>query len=198
MFLEVNQKLFRLINELGKEYVSFNPAFVFIAEYMVAILAVCLLIYWFSGSRRNRLMVISCCVSFLVAEVLGKLSGSVYSNQQPFAELENVNKLIDKTVGNSFPSDHTILFFSITVSIWLFRRRYSFLWIVVALLVGISRIWVGVHYPADVLFGAFIASISAVFTYFMMKKATFMERILNFYEKKERTLLQRKSNSKNL
>jgi len=86
------------------------------------------------------MMVLCGITTFLLSEIIGKIAGKIHSNNQPFAELENVNKLIEKAVNNSFLSDHTILFFSICVSFCLFKRSWGSLWIVLAALVGISRI----------------------------------------------------------
>ncbi len=68
-------------------------------------------------------MVIQAMVAFVIAEVIGKIAGKFHLNYQPFAVLPNVNKLVDHAVDNSFPSDHTILFFSICFSFWLVRKK---------------------------------------------------------------------------
>ena len=57
------------------------------------------------------MMVIQAMVAFVIAEVIGKVAGKFHLNYQPFAVLPHVNKLVDHAVDNSFPSDHTILFF---------------------------------------------------------------------------------------
>lgn len=57
------------------------------------------------------MMIIQAIVAFVTAEIIGKLAGKLHLNYQPFAAFPNVNKLVDQAVDNSFPSDHTILFF---------------------------------------------------------------------------------------
>ncbi len=110
-FSQFNIDIFRAINDLGKQYSFLNPTIVFLAEYMVYILALIILAYWFIGSRKSRMMVIQAMVAFVIAEVIGKVAGKFHLNYQPFAVLPHVNKLVDHAVDNSFPSDHTILFF---------------------------------------------------------------------------------------
>ena len=51
-FSQFNIDIFRAINDLGKQYSFLNPAIVFLAEYMVYILALIILTYWFIGSRK--------------------------------------------------------------------------------------------------------------------------------------------------
>ncbi|MGG2016439.1 undecaprenyl-diphosphatase [Bacillus sp. S10(2024)] len=195
-FLEENINLFRMINDLGKQYPYLNPAMVFIAEYMVFFLALSVVLIWFTRNKQNRIMIVCATITFVFAEIIGKIAGKFHSNNQPFAELTNVNKLIEKIVDNSFPSDHTILFFSFCVSFWLFRKGWWFLWGILASLVGISRIWVGVHYPADVLVGVIISIISSLTVYFVVPKLSLTQKLLGCYEKYEQGVLSSLTKSK--
>jgi len=90
-----------------------------------------------------------------------------------------------KRINNSFPSDHTILFFSFCMSLWLLKKGKWILWILLAILVGISRIWIGVHYPLEVIVGALIGIISAIIIYFTLSKLTLRERNYRLLEKLE-------------
>jgi undecaprenyl-diphosphatase len=190
---EINVSLFRMVNNLGKDMIFLNPAMKFIAEYLVIMLVMGIVFYWFSGPKNNRIMVICGSFTFLLAEIVGKLAGKLYSNNQPFAELENVNKLMGHEIDNSFPSDHTILFFAFCISFYLFKRKTGLLWVIAAFLVGFSRIWVGVHYPADVIAGAVISIIAALFVYRAVPKNRFIGNMLRIYEKGENLVLPTKS-----
>ncbi|WP_108670992.1 undecaprenyl-diphosphatase [Peribacillus acanthi] len=190
---EINIQYFRAINDLGKEFDIFNPLFLVTAEYTVYLLALALLVFWISGQQHNRMMVMSAGASFIVAEIFGKIAGLFHSNFQPFAELADVNQLVEKGVNNSFPSDHTILFFSICFSILFFRKKLGSLFVMLALCVGLSRIGVGVHYPADVFVGAVIGIISAYIAFRVVPQLGIFKWLLNTYEKGERFLVSGKS-----
>ncbi|KMY55831.1 bacitracin ABC transporter permease [Bacillus sp. FJAT-27231] len=196
-FYEVNVELFRMTNNLGNHFTYLNPAMTFTAEYMVFFLALSIILFWFMRSETNRMMIVCGAITLAVAEVLGMLAGKVHSNHQPFAELANVNKLIGHAVDNSFPSDHTILFFSFCMTFYLFKKRGRILWLLLAVLVGFSRIWAGVHYPADVFAGAAISVFTAVLVYWGVPKLSFIKRLLVMYERGERRILPVKSNSRN-
>lgn len=195
-FSQFNIDSFRAINDLGKQYSFLNSTMIFLAEYMVYIFALIILAYWFTRSRKNRMMVIQAMFAFVIAEVIGKIAGKFHLNYQPFAVLPDVNKLVDHAVDNSFPSDHTILFFSICFSFWLVRKKTGWLWLILALCVAISRIWVGVHYPFDVAIGALIGCISAVFSYWLVPKLSFIRQLLTQYERVEKHVLPSKNKSK--
>lgn len=167
---DINVELFRLINDLGKEFTALNPVMIFIAEYVLYAAGLSLIFFWFYKSPNNRIMVICGLVTVVVAEVVGKLAGMIHSNLQPFAELTNVNQLVEKSVGNSFPSDHTIIVFSLFITFCLFQRGWGYLWVVLATLVGVSRIWVGVHYPGDVLAAILISALCSIAVYLAVPK----------------------------
>ncbi|MFI5533179.1 phosphatase PAP2 family protein [Kitasatospora sp. NPDC051853] len=54
----------------------------------------------------------------------------------------------------SFPSSHTVIAFASAAALWSVWRGLGRLCLVAALLMAASRVWVGVHYPHDVLAGA--------------------------------------------
>ncbi|MBT2218016.1 undecaprenyl-diphosphatase [Virgibacillus dakarensis] len=195
---EINVDLFRMVNDLGKQYTYLNPAMSFIAEYMVFFLAFGVIVYWFTRRKQNRMMVICATIAFVIAEFMAEIAGKIHSNNQPFAELPHVNKLIGHAVDNSFPSDHTILFFAFCVTFLLFKKRFGFLWIALALCVGFSRIWVGVHYPGDVVVGATLSLLSAVIAYLVVPKLHLFEKLLRIYEKGERLILPTKKKSRDI
>ncbi|CAN2254642.1 Bacitracin transport permease protein BcrC [Bacillus subtilis] len=195
-FSEQNITAFRAVNDLGKEYPFLNSAMIILAEYAVFILALVMLVFWFTRNYKNRMMVIQAGVAFIIAEIMGKIAGQFYSNNQPFAVLPNVNKLVDHAVDNSFPSDHTILFFSISFSFWLVHKKTGWIWIIFALSVAISRIWVGVHYPFDVAAAAIFGILSAILSYWIVPRLALVKRVLTIYEKGEGYILPRKERSK--
>ena len=72
--------------------------------------------------------------------------------------------LVDERDPNSFPSGHTCAAFAAGMS-WvraLPRRWMRVLSAVLAVCMGLSRLYVGVHYPSDVLAGAVIGSLAAL------------------------------------
>ncbi|PLS14776.1 undecaprenyl-diphosphatase [Bacillus sp. M6-12] len=186
-FTDSNVAMFRFINDLSKQHEYLNPIFEFLAEYMVYFLGVALLLSWFTGTNKNRIMVMNAAFALVIAEIGGKIAGMFYSNYQPFAELKNVNLLIEKGVNNSFPSDHTIIFFSICFSFWLMRKKEGSLLLILAVLVALSRIWVGVHYPADVAAGALLGILSALLAYRVVPRFSFIKRLTMAATEKDRS-----------
>lgn len=70
--------------------------------------------------------------------------------------------IVERAVGPSFPSGHTERAFSGAVILSSFYKIFEFetVFYILAILTGISRIYLGVHYPIDTLFGCLIGIIS--------------------------------------
>jgi undecaprenyl-diphosphatase len=102
-------------------------------------------------------------VLVLLSDWSGALLKNAFVAERPCDALEGVRLLAPYCGHNSFPSNHAMNMAAIAAFIgWHYRVMIAPL-AVLAVLVGISRIYVGVHYPGDVLFGwvwgAVIASV---------------------------------------
>ncbi|WP_242634562.1 undecaprenyl-diphosphatase [Bacillus timonensis] len=168
--MDVNKDIFYQINGLGKKLPFLDVPMIMIGSYALYFLIFVVIFYLFKKGEQNRIMVMSSLLSVGIAVLLGRVAGMVHSNNQPFAELPNVNQLVEKAVNNSFPSDHTMIFFAVCFSFFLFKKPGRYLWMVLACLVGFARIWVGVHYPGDILVGAILAIFAALLVYSVVSK----------------------------
>ena len=80
-----------------------------------------------------------------------------YHRDRPFLAMpETVIKLIEKGNEASFPSGHAILFFAMAMAIYYVRPKFAAYFFIAATLVSIARVFVGVHYPLDILGGALL------------------------------------------
>lgn len=72
----------------------------------------------------------------------------------------------------SFPSVHTYISFAIATSVFLYgHKRLGTLLFLLALLVAIGRVGAGLHYPSDVIGGAFLGIASGIFAYLIVHNA---------------------------
>ena len=81
---------------------------------------------------------------------------------------------------NSTPSGHTLRAFSFLTALSMLYRRFTVVFISIAILIGVSRVIVTAHYPSDVVFGAFIGVFTAlwVYKYFFGKDRESNNRLL--------------------
>ena len=73
---------------------------------------------------------------------------------------------------NSFPSGHTQAAFTLAILLIIYTNRFTLLILIFAILMGISRIFMSMHFPSDLLFGAYIGSLTPllIFEYFFKEK----------------------------
>src|SRR5690625_7977098 len=90
---QMNIDVFRMINNLGNQYSFLNPIAIFFAEYMLYILALGMVIYWFTRTKQNRLMIIQAIIAIIFAEIVGNIYSLFYSHRQPLSDRPIVNHL---------------------------------------------------------------------------------------------------------
>ncbi|SHM26239.1 undecaprenyl-diphosphatase [Caldanaerovirga acetigignens] len=94
---------------------------------------------------------------------------SIY-RKRPYMVLPNVNTFWRKLLkDHSFPSGHTVAGFCLAVVFSLYFPAYRYAIYSLATLVGFSRIYTGMHYPSDVLSGAFLGTTFALLTHAIKK-----------------------------
>ncbi|WP_442892120.1 phosphatase PAP2 family protein [Companilactobacillus sp. HBUAS59699] len=185
--------LFRSVNNLANKSDLLNLVGIFTAKYTVYILALIMICLWFvkrNDSKFRQMLMISV-ISCLLSELVGKfIAGNIYFHRQPFAVLSSVNQLIPKSVGNSFPSDHTIVFFSIMIIFFIYTKsKIRYIFPVIAIIVGLSRIFVGVHYPIDVFVGASIGTIISIISFIYLNDSIVVSKVLKKIYKIENKFL---------
>jgi len=73
--------------------------------------------------------------------------------------MANVHVLVDKTTDFSFPSDHATAAGAVAVGLLFANRRWGIAACVLAVLMAFTRVYVGAHYPEDVLAGIALGGI---------------------------------------
>lgn len=83
------------------------------------------------------------------------------SRARPWVVMEGFQTLTRSSDPNSFPSGHTCVAFAFAAAIWVATpdKKIRAAALIVAVLMGLSRLYVGVHFPSDVLAGVVIGSL---------------------------------------
>lgn len=86
---------------------------------------------------------------------------------------------------NSFPSDHATLFFALATGIFLVNRKAGWLtFLYVTLFITLPRLYVGLHYPTDIIAGAIIGIGLTLFIGTRPRVQSFMSRRILVWEQK--------------
>lgn len=123
-----------------------------------------------------------------VASAIAMLLGLICTNlvlknlflrPRPYTVVEGLVPLLTSADPNSFPSGHTTAAFAAGIA-WAGtsdKRAVKWIAVIQAVCMGLSRLYVGVHYPSDVLAGMVIGTACALLSlYFLKRKPYFLER----------------------
>lgn len=78
---------------------------------------------------------------------------------RPFKTIPSLHVLISLPNDYSFPSGHAALTMALATAVYMYHKRLGALLFALAIIVGLARIYVGVHYPLDVGVGFLIGFI---------------------------------------
>lgn len=118
--------------------------------------------------KAGILVLLSLLGSLLVNNIFLK---NVVARTRPYEVLDGLKLLIEAQWDYSFPSGHTGSSFAAAMAMYLtLPKRYGVLALVAATLMGLSRLYVGVHYPTDVLAGVVTGILIAVVANILLKK----------------------------
>jgi len=92
------------------------------------------------------------------------------NRQRPFVVDEKVVNILSHDPSKSFPSGHATFFFTLAAMLFLLDRKLGSLLFLVVILMGIARIFAGVHWPSDILAGAAIGIATGSLIYFFAKR----------------------------
>lgn len=118
--------------------------------------------YEFSKDRKQTLLVLFlCALAFVLGDSSANILKHFFERQRPCSSLEGIRLLTACGNSFSFPSGHAVNAFAIAAVFSHFFRRTAFVTFTLAMLVAFSRIYIGAHYPSDVLAGAIWGGVTA-------------------------------------
>jgi undecaprenyl-diphosphatase len=124
------------------------------------LLAISLLLF---GQKRGRVALLLLVLGITLSDqVCNNLLKPLVGRVRPCNVLDDVHLLVNCTRSFSFPSSHATNIFTGTILLSFVYPRLRAALIGVAILVAYSRVYVGVHYPFDVVAGAILGILCAL------------------------------------
>lgn len=193
--MSLNTQIFYFFNHAFQ-----NPVFDAIMPFwtelgsfeFIFFLVIAILIYAYikNNETLKNIMLLSL-ISLLLSGFFVVLLKNGFQEPRPFMSLDNVHLLVNETDPNSFPSGHTSSTFAVVTFVLLnigqlvkkHTKLVSICLIIFAISIPFSRMYVGVHYPGDVLIGGIFGLASAfVVNHFKEQILSIIRKLNNYKE----------------
>ena len=147
--------IFQQINNLAGQWTCLDALGIFFAEYLAYVLVVLLFFFFW---KEKKVIFQSLLAGFLARFGIVELIRLFWLRPRPFIENE-VNLLLEHNEA-SFPSGHAAFFFAISTIVYHYNKKAGIGFFIASFLISISRVFVGIHWPLDILAGAIIGIFS--------------------------------------
>ncbi len=140
-------------NAVLDKFMIFNAQYLIFATFLLVVLLALF------GSAKEKKSTILAFIGLIIAEVLTRIIHGFYFEPRPFVTYD-IAPLIKHAVDAAFPSGHTTVMAVTAWSFTFYKSRFAPLLLILMLIVGFARIFIGVHYPFDIIGGIVLGFIS--------------------------------------
>jgi undecaprenyl-diphosphatase len=188
----VDYSIYKAIDGAGPDFLHAPMRFAAndLVFVIVALVALTFLIPWRERRLERRIGAVMATAAGGVALLLVQPISGAVERARPFVDHPHAKLLISHARDPGFPSDHATGAFAMAAGLWFYDRTIGAVALVLAAIVAFARVYVGVHYPADVVAGALIGiavamifrftPLRAVIVRIAMACSALWDRILGF------------------
>lgn len=177
--------VYHAVNELVLDDSWIGRAFNFVESWSIVFLAATTFALWLfarpGSSRKWKLACASAFASSAIALLINQVISHLWDRTRPFVAHPAVHVWGARTRDASFPSDHASAAFSIAFAVFFFDRWVGSLLLTAAGVISIGRVFIGVHYPSDVVAGFLIGLASALLVVHLLRPL--IERVVRLVER---------------
>lgn len=164
-----NVDLFFSIFNLNGRYPILDHLMVFATSDLIYLTLMGVLILGIKGGIKEKKSFLLILATLPIAFLIIKLVHLILFEQRPFVTFHLSPIVSESPDSASFPSRHSTMASVIAFAYAYFKSKWSLFFLFLMLLIGLSRIYVGVHYPLDVVGGFAVGAISLYLAKYIIK-----------------------------
>ncbi|MDX6373430.1 MAG: hypothetical protein QOD98_2418 [Nocardioidaceae bacterium] len=165
----LQEEWFRAVNHLARITPWLHIPARLYAEYGVVLFAALLLGAWTLTRRGGDLQRVAAAlwapIGVLVALGLNQFFVSAVAESRPYTVMPHALVLVSRSTDASFPSDHAVMAGAAAAGLLLAHRTLGLVAAGLALLMAATRVYVGAHFPLDVVAGLAVGVVVALTSY---------------------------------
>lgn len=181
----MDYSVYHAANELTIDYSWLGRGLSVLESWSVVVLAVATFALWLfarpGSSRKWKLACASALASSGLALLINQLIAGVWDRARPFVHHPSVHVWGTRSHDPSFPSDHASAAFGIAFAVFFFDRLVGSIFLTAACVIGVGRVFIGAHYPMDVVAGCLVGLGSALLVVRLSRPV--IERIVRVVER---------------
>jgi len=170
--LSTNSELFLQIYNLGGHNYLLDRIFIFGANELIFVTFIIIFLLIILGGPQERRAFLLIIVGLILAKLLVIFTHIIFFEPRPYITF-NLIPLISHTPDAAFPSTHTTVMATVAAAYLFCKSKFSLLFLFLMFWVGFARIYVGVHYPLDILGGIIYGLFAILLTILLNKKIKF-------------------------
>lgn len=153
--MNIDYVIFLFLNSFAGSFFYLDFIFYFFASLLPYLFLFFTAFWALRNFKKNGLFSLEVIFAgFFSRYALVEIVRYLFPRIRPFDVLENVNLLLPYKDTPSFPSGHTAFLFAISTVVYLYNKKLGIALYVLSFLGGISRIFMGMHFPTDIFIGA--------------------------------------------
>lgn len=162
----MEQAVFNFINGFALRYGWLDAFAIFLAKYLPYLLVACFFLFLLVNVKKYKKMAVETFFAIGLSYVIfGRILHLLIARMRPFFN-NDVNTLLTHSFSRSFPSDHALFFFALSTIVFFYNKKAGILFFIASFLIGLARIFTGLHWPSDVVAGAVIGVISGIAVFY--------------------------------
>lgn len=155
--MNIDLFIFNLINGQALKWYWLDFVVFIIAKYSEYILILVLFLFLAINFKKYwRMLLEAIIVAIFTRFVLAEIISWLWFRPRPFVT-NNVNLLVNYNAKDaSFPSGHASFYFSLSTIVYFYNKKIGTIFYIASLFIVLARVFVGIHWPSDILAGAVI------------------------------------------
>ncbi len=156
-----NVAIFFIIFNLNGLSSGLDKIMVFGADFLIYLMIILMFILGFKGGIKEKKVLLLALLAIPISIIIIKIIHLFFMEQRPFVQYHFSPLIFEKTDA-SFPSRHATMAAVIAFAYAYFKSKWALLFVLLMLWIGTARIFVGVHFPIDIIGGFVVAIFSLI------------------------------------